>query len=198
MPLDPLPSTVAPFEWSVMHLVEGDGAGSRWTSNWAAAWELLELQRTYLSDYGLELIELSKIRGAEQPMEWAPLVDLTLGTIYTDGWYRDKTYSPERSVDSIASGSSSLRLSRGTALRFVVARPDHMWEGMGDFVWSVVGSDVPYLRTAMEGRWGGAALLADALIVPHEHPWVGDEARADELVRGLQTVVTTFRQENRL
>jgi len=200
MGLEPLQSTVAPFEWSVMHQVEAHPSPrSTWTSNWAAGRELLERQRNYLLGSGLDLMELERQRFADAKfVEWTPLVDLALGRPDTTAWHSGRPYIPARSICSIAEGGTPGRLVRGTPLQYFEAQPDLSYEAMGNFVWSVAGLDVPYIHSAMEGRWGGAALLADALIVPRDHPWVGDDAQADKLVLNLREIVLDFRRVNGL
>lgn len=51
-----------------------------------------------------------------------------------------------------------------------------------------------YLDSALEGWWGGAAVLADHLIVSPDHPILSDDDRADRLVRDLQSITRRFRE----
>ena len=71
---------------------------------------------------------------------------------------------------------------------------------MGTNAWSIdpSGLGVSFLHSALEGRWGGAAMLADRLIVPLDHAIVGDDDRADRLVRDLQDITRAFRSANGL
>jgi hypothetical protein len=128
---------------------------------------------------------------------WTPAVDLALGRISTFTVH-DVPYRPARDIVSIASGDDAERICSGTALRLEAALQAD--EHLGTNYWSVVNDDldVSYVQSALGGRWGGAACLADVLIVPIEHPIVGDTERADRLVRDLQAVTLGFRMANGL
>lgn len=89
---------------------------------------------------------------------------------------------------------------RGTVLRFEAGLPGFTSEGLGLHAWSLDPAllGVGFVPSALEGRWGGAALLADLLIVRAGHPILRDDARADRLVRDLQDITRAFRAENGL
>ncbi len=115
-------------------------------------------------------------------------------------WLGDKPCTPARDVQAVAAGRPGGRLVRGTVLRLEVIVPCYHWEGIATLVWSArdAGLGVPFLHSGMVARWSHAALLANHLIVPVDHPIVGDDDRADLLVRDLQDVTRAFREANGL
>ena len=182
MGMEPLPSTLGPFDWSVMP----SGTDRYWRLSWA----LLAKQTARLA---LDGIVPRHDRSREVGIRWTPALDLALGKPSTRNWFGER-YTPARDVEAIAAGVQS-HILRGTVLRLAAVMPDFSWEGMGTNFWSVDEADLgaPFLRSALEGRWGGAAVLADQLVVPIDHPIVGNDERADRLVRDLQDITRTFR-----
>jgi hypothetical protein len=163
---------------------------------WLLGWALLTEQLARMAADGI--VPLDRF-GTEGSM-WTPAVDLALGESGAFTWFDAGVFVPARSVGSIAAAESGARLARGMVLRLEAVREDRTWEGMGTNFWSIDDSDlgVRFIHSALEGRWGGAAVLADGLIVPLGHPLVGDSARADRLVVDLQTITRAFRAANGL
>lgn len=100
----------------------------------------------------------------------------------------------------VATGGTRARLVRGTALRFEAGQPGSTSEGLRLHARSLdpAALGVGFVHSALEGRWGGAAVLADLLIVRADHPILRDDARADRLVRDLRGITRAFRAENGL
>ncbi len=187
----PISSTIEPFDWEVVP----SGTDLYWTLCWA----LLAKQLEVIADAGIEPL---RPHGATERYSkvgtfWTPAVDLALGRISTFTVH-DVPYRPARDIVSITAGDAAERIHAGTALRLEAALQAD--EHMGTNYWSVVNDDldVSFVNSALGGRWGGAACLADGLIVPIEHPIVGDRKRADRLVRDLQAVTRSFRTANGL
>lgn len=187
--MKPLPSTLEPFDWDVMP------SGTK--RYWDLAWALLARQVARLAVDGIVPRDDHRV---ELGTFWTPAVDLELGDPSTSVLSYLKRFVPERDVLRVASAGSRVRLPAGSQLRLLDCVPDIYYEGMGVNVWSIddAGLGVPFLHSALEGRWGGAALLADHLIVPRDHPIAGDDDRADRLVRDLQAIIRTFREANGL
>lgn len=187
MGLSPLPSTVGRFDWKAMR--------SGTIRYWQLGWALLAEQTKRLAVDGI----VPPVSFRDDGSRWTPAVDLGLDYPSTSAWF-DEPYVPARDVLAIASSGLRGRLVRGTIIRLESSVLDRYLEGMGMNFWSVEGGelDVPFLRSALEGRWGPAAVLADGLIVPVDHPIVGDDERADRLVRDLQDITRTFRVANDL
>ena len=186
---EPLPSTLGPFDWSVMP--------SGTDRYWRLAWALLAEQTGRLAHDGIAPRDEHSV---EAGTCWTPAVDLALGDASSFAWFDAEQFVPARPVWAVAAGNAAERLRRGTVLRLESVLPDRYHEGMGVNAWSVdtADLDVPFLHSALEGRWGGAAVLADRLIVPLDHPIVGDDKRADGLVRDLQDITRAFRDANGL
>jgi hypothetical protein len=162
---------------------------------WELAWALLAEQTERLAIDGIVVP-----RDGYRVGPGTPAVDLEVGEPSTFAWFGAEQYVPARDVWAIASGEALGRLLRGTVLHLVGLFPDPYYEGLGLNAWSADPAllGVPFLHSALEGRWGGAAVLADQLIVPLDHPIVGDDARADRLVRDLQDITRAFREANGL
>jgi hypothetical protein len=188
MGLERLPSTIVSFEWGVMP--------SGTERYWRLAWALLAEQTARLAIDGIVPQDYRSGEGSR----WAPAVDLALGEVSTFGWTGGEEFVPGRSVWGIASSGCAARLVRGTVLRLAAVIPDSHLGGLGTNFWSVEGTElgVRFIHSALEGRWGGAAVLADQLIVPIDHPIVGDGDRAEDLVRDLQDITRAFRVANDL
>jgi hypothetical protein len=183
MNTEPLPSTLAPFDWSARP--SGD------PGYWELGWELLAEQEARLAEDGI----IPHDRFGQEGTAWTPAVDLCLTLANTNTMFTEGEYVPARHVYSIAKADSEGRLLRGTPLRLESVQPDRYWDAMGTNFWSVDDSDldVRFIHTALEGRWGPPAVLADGLIVPIDHPIVGDDERADRLVRDLKAITFAFR-----
>jgi hypothetical protein len=183
-----LPSTLGPFDWNVMR----SGTDRYWT----LAWAMLAEQRARLAADEI----VPRDRFGEEGSLWTPAVDLSLSEPTTFTWFDEGVFVPARRIVAIAAAGVPERLCRGEVLRLEAVRVDRYWEGMGTNFWSVDGGrlGVGFIHSALEGRWGGAAVLADGLIVPVGHPIVGDAARADRLVADLQTITRAFRAANGL
>ena len=183
-----LPSTLQPFDWNVMR-----SGTSRY---WSLAWSLLAEQLARLATDGI----IPHDRRDQGGSLWTPAVDLALGDRSSRTWFEEDAFVPARFVGSVAAAGDEARLSRGTTLRLEAVREDRSWEGAGTNFWSIGESDlgVGFIHSALEGRWGGAAVLADGLLVTLDHPIVGDFARADRLVADLQAITRAFRVANGL
>ena len=188
MGLEPLPSTLGPFDWSVMP--------SGTDRYWRLAWALLAEQTARLATDGIVPQDHRSGKGSR----WTPAVDLALDEPSTFAVGDAEQFVPARLMGAVAAGNGAGRLLRGTVLRFEGSVIDRVVDGIGVDVWSVDETDwgVPFLRSAFEGRWGGAPALANLLIVPLDHPIVGDDDRADRLVRDLQDITRAVRRANGL
>ena len=126
---------------------------------------------------------------------WTPAVDLDLGAPTVSTLPEVRAFVPFRPAWSVADARSETRLMRGTVLRLEAVGWDRAWERLGSNAWSgdPTTTGVGFIHSALEDRWGGPPLLADALIVPLDHPIVGDSSRADRLVADLQDITRTFR-----
>ena len=188
----PLPSTLGSFDWKAM-----PWSPSGTDRYWQLAWALLREQMERLA---LDGIAWRDEHFGEPGAPWTPAVDLALGDRSTVVWLGGERFTPARDVRAIAAGAVGKRILRGTVVRLRDVIPDGSWEGLGTNYWSIDDAElgVPFLQSALEGRWGGAAMLADALIVPVDHPIVGDDVRADRLVLDLQDITRAFRVAHRL
>jgi hypothetical protein len=177
-------ATTVPFDWRATP--SGSDAG-----HWPLTWELLGEQ---LARLALEEI-VPRDRFDDEGTFWAPAVDLDLSGVNVRTWFEEDQFVPARQIWGIASAGSQARLLPGSILRLESVREDRYWEGMGTNFWSIdePGLGVVYLHSALEGRWGGPAVLADALLVPADHPFLGDAERAERLVRDLQSITRQFR-----
>jgi hypothetical protein len=189
MGLKPLASTLGPFDWEVMA-----SGNARY---WQLAWDLLAEQRNRLA---LDAIATPSCRMGDEGTCWTPAVDLALDDQSAFAVDDAVQFVPARLVGAVAAGDDPERLLRGTVLRLECCVIDRVVDGIGVNVWSVTEADlgVPFLRSAFEGRWGGAPALANLLIVPLDHPIVGDDERADRLVRDLQDITRAVREADGL
>jgi hypothetical protein len=187
MNTEPLPSTLAPFDWNA--------APSGSSGYWELGWELLAQMKVRFAKDGIFPRDRSEIGTI-----WTPAVDLALNPPSTLTWFTEGEYVPARSAVSIADAGSPGRLLRGTPLRLESVQDDRYWEGLGTNFWSVDDPDldVGFIHSALEGRWGVTSVLADCLIVPIDHPIVGEDERADRLVRDLQAITVAFRDAHGL
>ena len=186
----PLPATLLPFDWRV---VSASGKETP-TAYWSLVWGLLAEQDKRLREDGIE----PRDRFDERGTVWTASVDLDLTYPSDFAWHGGERFVPSRSVGAPATASSEARLMPGIPLRLEDAIPDRYYEGMGTNYWAFDPADatdlgVPWIHSALEGRWGGSAVLGDYLIVPIDHPIVGDAERADRLVRDLQEITRAFR-----
>jgi hypothetical protein len=187
----PLPATLAPFGW--------DTTPSSPSRYWPLTWALFAEMTKRLEVDGIVADPNDRcdpcVPHARAGTIWAPAVDLALDEPTDRTWFEAGQYVPGRSVRSIAEGRSPGRLLRGTLLRLEAVQPDRFLDGVGANFWSVPDAslDVGFIHSALEARWGGAARLADILIVPASHPFLGDDERADRLVRDLQEIARSFR-----
>ncbi len=178
-----------PFDWTALP------AGA--TAFWETGGALFREQKARLAVDGIEPVDRSDGEGSL----WTPAVDFDLDEKVTGGLVDGgKSFMPARETWRIASASSPALLLRGTILRLEAVIPDRFLEGLGTNFWSTEDAslDVRYIHSALEGRWGPAALLADGLIVPIDHPIVGNDERAERLVRDLQQITRDFRSKNGL
>lgn len=190
----PLPSTLAPFDW--------EAAPSGTDAYWQFTWDLVAEQKERLAHYGIVPRDPF---GGEGTL-WAPAVDLELGRVETG----QEPYVAMRPIWGVATATTPadpprwgflrkterVRLFAGTPLRLVARIPDLTDTGLGANVWRLSRRRLgraPFIHSAREGRWGGAAVLGDCLILPFEHPLLGNAARADRLVRDLQEITLSFR-----
>jgi hypothetical protein len=187
------PSTTGAFDWDVHP--------AKQSLYWPLTWALLAEMKKRLKVDGIvpdkdDRCDVRRsVRYPRTGTLWTPALDLSLGAPSDFTWFEKGEYVPARSIYSIAEGAPDGRLLRGTVLRLEAVCDDRYGEGMGTNFWSLPegGIDVALVHSALEGRWGGSAVLADALIVPIDHPFLGDDDRADRLVRDLQDVVRSFR-----
>jgi hypothetical protein len=87
-------------------------------------------------------------------------------------------------------------LAAGTVLRYLGARPDTSYEGIGVNFWEVdppLAGGTAHIATALEGRWGGHACLVDALIVPSDAELLTHPARIARLIDDLYEIVERVR-----
>jgi len=163
---------------------------------WQLCGKLLGKQLDRLADDGIRPHD----RFGEEGSHWTPAVDLALGDPDDWAYPENRRFVPARSVWSVAHGRAKARLRCGSILRLEAVCPDPHVEALGTNFWSIDRADlgVSFIHSALEGRWGGAASLADNLIVPTDHPLVGDLARADRLVLDLQEITRAFRVANGL
>jgi hypothetical protein len=190
--VEPLPATTIPFDWNAM--------ASGTSRYWQLSWALLGEQVARLADDGIVRDDrcdhpAPHIRYTRTGTLWTPAVDLAVDGPSEFTWFEKGAFVPARSARSIADSRTPDRLQPGVVLRLESVQADPWYEGMGTNFWSVADDqfDVRYIHSAFEGRWGGTAVLADALIVPIDHPIVRDPGRADRLVRDLQEITRAFR-----
>jgi len=194
MGLMPLPSTLGPFDWGVMPILRVGPDGGHYDA-WGVASLLLKEQEARLAADGIVTPWPPGDRRDHEGSLWTPAVDLDLGGATTSALFEVRAFVPFRPVWSVADARSEARLMRGTVLRLETVGEDRSWERLGSNAWSIEPSDlgVGFIHSALENRWGGPPLLADALIVPLDHPIVGDSASADRLVTDLQDITRAFR-----
>ena len=177
MGLMPLPSTLGPFDWGIMAIGRHDISG--------VAGLLLREQVARLAADGIvprdRLGQESSMPWDRSGMEgsrWTPAVDLDLGAPTVSALPEVRAFVPFRPVWSVADARSETRLMRGTVLRLEAVGWDRAWERLGSNAWAgdPTTLGVGFIHSALEDRWGGPPLLADALIVPLDHPIVGDSS----------------------
>ncbi len=110
--------------------------------------------------------------------------------------FSDARFAHARDIVAIGDASSPSVVRAGTVLHVVAQIHDQYNEGLGANFW--VSNDGQPYASALEGRWGIDALLADALIVPLGTPLASDPAAQRRLLDDLRTITVAFRVEHGL
>jgi hypothetical protein len=185
------PDQTANFSWEAI-------TSSHDFRYWQLGWQLVALQRDVIASV-LAAKESTSRRTKGQ--RHIVLMDLAVDDELCD-WldYLGDSTTPShylgcRNITQPAVAATETRLQAGTSLSWDADIPDRMWEGLGLTLWGDQERHAWY-ASALEGRWGCAAVLADALIVPETA--LGDTSPPTELVGRLVEVTVGFRREHGL
>jgi hypothetical protein len=172
-----LHATLTPFEWSLPE--SGDVRSSA---------DLVRRYLLLLKSVGVEAVWGSREAGRL----WTPLVDLSLGPLVTKPWivWEPEAFFPARWLPRVAAGTDIPVLPRGTVMRFERHCMNPALLGWDSLIWSMAESrlDVHFVWSADDLNGGSNGVLANQVIVPIEHPLVGDDEVANRLVRDLQAI----------
>jgi hypothetical protein len=158
---------------------------------WTLGGELMVLQVSVIERFAAE-------RSRHLERLYAPLADLAIGGTSSPSFLSYLRADPDHypgccDVDDVASGRTGPIIPAGTTLRLLAELPDPSYEGLGANLWQGT-TDGRFYATALEGRWGFEAVLADALIVPADTAALDDRDSGQRLLGELRAVTSEFRR----